>query len=236
MTTESSAVVLVGIGGGVPRRLELYCRHNPCVRCVGWLRQRRRSTTASTLRTATLTVRAKSTGPVAYAGFLWKLRAASMPLDGTSGSSARARAADRSALGLAGAGRQSPGAGYPDKKGRVWVPTGVGPPPTGSSLGCADAGGATRMSTLVGKCENENIQVIDSARNCTYDVFEIADSDFELLFPSPRQDIEFSEDFFAGRERTPPPRNSGQPLDDGWDESCAFYSTTGPSSWPKHPI
>jgi hypothetical protein len=32
-----------------------------------------------------------------------------------------------------------------------------------------------------------------------------------------------------------PPRNSCQLPDEGWDESCAFYSTTGPSYWPKWP-
>lgn len=41
-----------------------------------------------------------------------------------------------------------------------------------------------------------NIQVIDPAENCTYDVFEISEEDFAMLFPEEGQDIEFSEDFF----------------------------------------
>ena len=48
-----------------------------------------------------------------------------------------------------------------------------------------------------------NIQVIDGAQNCTYDVFEIAEVDFREIFPSDGQDVEFIEDFEAraGRDR-----------------------------------
>lgn len=41
-----------------------------------------------------------------------------------------------------------------------------------------------------------NIQVIDDAGNCTYDVFEIEQDGFDLIFPSKGQDVEFIEDFF----------------------------------------
>ena len=41
----------------------------------------------------------------------------------------------------------------------------------------------------------KNIQVIDGADNCAYDVFSISDSDFIKIFPN-GQDIEFSEDLF----------------------------------------
>ncbi len=43
----------------------------------------------------------------------------------------------------------------------------------------------------------KHIQVIDGALNCTYDIFEISEADFVLLFPEPAQDIEFAEDCFA---------------------------------------
>jgi hypothetical protein len=43
----------------------------------------------------------------------------------------------------------------------------------------------------------KNIQVIDGALNCTYDVFEITEDDFARIFPLEGQDVEFAEDFFA---------------------------------------
>jgi hypothetical protein len=42
----------------------------------------------------------------------------------------------------------------------------------------------------------KNIQVIDGALNCTYDIFAISDEDFAQLFPESGQDVEFAEDFF----------------------------------------
>lgn len=36
---------------------------------------------------------------------------------------------------------------------------------------------------------------IDGAQNCVYDVFEITDEQFRILFPAPGQDIAFAEDF-----------------------------------------
>jgi len=40
----------------------------------------------------------------------------------------------------------------------------------------------------------KNIQVIDGATNCSYDIFAVTDEEFRALFPSPGQDIEFIED------------------------------------------
>ena len=48
----------------------------------------------------------------------------------------------------------------------------------------------------------KNIQVIDSADNCVYDVFQVEDADFEQLFGADR-DIAFSEDF-EGRDDLAP--------------------------------
>jgi hypothetical protein len=41
-----------------------------------------------------------------------------------------------------------------------------------------------------------NVQVIDSAVNCVYDIFSMPDEDFVLMFPD-GQDIEFIDDFVA---------------------------------------
>ncbi len=48
----------------------------------------------------------------------------------------------------------------------------------------------------------KNIQVIDGAENCTYDLFAIDDADFDLIFPEGR-DIEFIDDFIdrVGEEK-----------------------------------
>lgn len=42
----------------------------------------------------------------------------------------------------------------------------------------------------------KNIQVIDGADNCVYDVFQVSDETFQLIFPEKNQNIEFSEDLF----------------------------------------
>lgn len=41
----------------------------------------------------------------------------------------------------------------------------------------------------------KNIQIIDGADNCTYDIFEVNDSDFIKIFPDDA-DIEFSSDLY----------------------------------------
>lgn len=43
--------------------------------------------------------------------------------------------------------------------------------------------------------EMKNVQVIDGADNCTYDVFATTDKDFAVLFPD-GQDVEFIDDFW----------------------------------------
>lgn len=40
----------------------------------------------------------------------------------------------------------------------------------------------------------KNIQVIDGADNCTYDIYAATEREFSLIFPS-GQDIEFIDDF-----------------------------------------
>ena len=41
----------------------------------------------------------------------------------------------------------------------------------------------------------KNIQVIDGADNCTYDIFAASAEDFAQIFPD-GQDVEFAEDFW----------------------------------------
>jgi hypothetical protein len=40
----------------------------------------------------------------------------------------------------------------------------------------------------------KNIQIIDGASNCTFSRFQATDEEFALLFPEPRQDIQYAED------------------------------------------
>jgi copper oxidase (laccase) domain-containing protein len=40
----------------------------------------------------------------------------------------------------------------------------------------------------------KNIQVIDGAINCAYDIYEATAEDFDLIFPEAGQDIQFVED------------------------------------------
>ena len=40
----------------------------------------------------------------------------------------------------------------------------------------------------------KNIQVIDGAVNCSYDIFSVTEEEFSILFPEVGQDIEFIED------------------------------------------
>jgi len=40
----------------------------------------------------------------------------------------------------------------------------------------------------------KNIQVIDGALNCTFGLFQATEAEFALLFPEPRQDIQYAED------------------------------------------
>ena len=47
----------------------------------------------------------------------------------------------------------------------------------------------------------KNIQVIDSALNCVYDVFAATDEEFALIFPS-GQDIAFIDEVLARGEAT----------------------------------
>ena len=40
----------------------------------------------------------------------------------------------------------------------------------------------------------KNIQVIDGADNCVYDIYSISEDDFKIIFPNNNQNIEFIED------------------------------------------
>ena len=40
----------------------------------------------------------------------------------------------------------------------------------------------------------KNIQVIDGASNCSYDIYAVTEEEFHVLFPDAGQDIEFIED------------------------------------------
>lgn len=42
--------------------------------------------------------------------------------------------------------------------------------------------------------ETRNVQVIDGAANCTYEIYAVPLDVFDILFPEPGQDLEFVED------------------------------------------
>jgi hypothetical protein len=48
----------------------------------------------------------------------------------------------------------------------------------------------------------KNVQVIDGAMNCKYDIFSFTDAQFKLIFPHDR-DVEFIKDFLrrAGKQK-----------------------------------
>ena len=46
----------------------------------------------------------------------------------------------------------------------------------------------------------KNIQIIDAGSNCTFSLFQATDEEFVLLFPEPRQDIQYSEDLAHEQE------------------------------------
>jgi hypothetical protein len=47
----------------------------------------------------------------------------------------------------------------------------------------------------------KNIQIIDGADNCVYDIFAASDEEFALLFPN-QTDIAFAEAIFAAHNQT----------------------------------
>ena len=47
----------------------------------------------------------------------------------------------------------------------------------------------------------KNIQIIDGAQNCAYDIFSATDEEFDLVFPVGK-DIAFIEEVYAGADAT----------------------------------
>ena len=43
----------------------------------------------------------------------------------------------------------------------------------------------------------KNIQVIDGAQNTTFSIFQATDDEFALLFPEPRQDLQYADHLLA---------------------------------------
>jgi hypothetical protein len=61
----------------------------------------------------------------------------------------------------------------------------------------------------------KNIQVIDGATNVAYDIFQVSDEVFVLIFPEPGQNIEFEVDWFARNDAMFP--DGSTIYDDMWD-------------------
>ncbi len=68
----------------------------------------------------------------------------------------------------------------------------------------------------------KNIQVIDGAENCAYDIFQISDESFAKIFPND-QDVEFSEDLYErlGNEEV------RKILEPAWEKKFDKKSVTG---------
>lgn len=68
----------------------------------------------------------------------------------------------------------------------------------------------------------KNVQVIDGADNCTYDIYEATDDEFETIFPG-ETDIEFIEDFIwrVGEAR------AGEIADAMWTRRADKKQVTG---------
>lgn len=50
---------------------------------------------------------------------------------------------------------------------------------------------------MSGSAEMKNIQVIEGAENCTFDIYAVPREVFEHIFPGRDQDVEFEEDLSA---------------------------------------
>jgi hypothetical protein len=55
----------------------------------------------------------------------------------------------------------------------------------------------------------KNIQVIDGAKNCTFNIFRATDAEFALLFPEPGQEIQFADDLLKLSRRKENPECVG---------------------------
>lgn len=92
--------------------------------------------------------------------------------------------------------------GWKDKKGDIWVPTEEGPTAHGGPHWDVQGKRGGYVNVYPGgKKEAEikvkNIQIVDGALNCAFDIYEISDQHFDLLFPAKNQDIEFAEDVYS---------------------------------------
>ena len=56
------------------------------------------------------------------------------------------------------------------------------------------------ISNELRKKLNRNIQIIDGAKNCVYDIFQTNEADFKLIFPKEGQNIQFIEDLDTDTE------------------------------------
>ena len=76
----------------------------------------------------------------------------------------------------------------------------------------------------------KNIQVVDGATNCAYDIFAVSANTFKAIFPGDGQDIEFFEDFVrrvgeekAGELLTPVWQNRVEKVDVSGINGTLFY-------------
>lgn len=69
----------------------------------------------------------------------------------------------------------------------------------------------------------KNIQIIDGAKNCSYEIYSVTDDEFRVLFPEEGQDIEFIEDAI----RRVGDKKLGQMMSAVWKRPVAKVNVVG---------
>jgi len=69
----------------------------------------------------------------------------------------------------------------------------------------------------------KNIQIIDSADNCTFSIFQFTDEQFALIFSAAGQDIAFAEELEASLDE----RQIRQAFDGVWDRPLSKTMAMG---------
>ena len=90
-------------------------------------------------------------------------------------------------------GRGGSSHGWQDAKGDVWVPSGQGGRAHGGPHW--DANSWWQLQKCQTTTAMKNIQIIDGAQNCVYDIFAATDEEFATIFP-PGTDIAFINEVY----------------------------------------
>ena len=73
----------------------------------------------------------------------------------------------------------------------------------------------------------KNVQVIDSAENCTYDIYALTEFEFNVIFPQEGQQIEFIELLLSRAESEDQTVEVKKILEDMWERYIEKESVSG---------